>query len=340
MTSDDHSSIIRISNVLNLTRQEFTVIEKHILHCILKDLKEQQSLLILDVENKEPISLVIDASDVLKNSKNTTPLRDALKKITTRNLFFDFSKPKSEYFGSITPFSYASYEAKQGTKAKINIDINYKCKKLFLELAKGYTNLQLDAIITLKSEYSIRMYELISMFLRQGAWTVKIEKLRDLLNLEQTKYKNYGMFEKRILLYSQKELWEHCNLHFEWEIAEKKGKKITALTFHIKERDKQERVELNEEIKQTIDYVKSLSPIQVANTYNMIMSKYNLSQKQADYIFTDNNRLNEFIRVDLIIEDKIVRGKAPIDRTKYLAKSLGLDKVKFKESQVNKELFR
>jgi plasmid replication initiation protein len=147
------------------------------------------------------------------------------------------------------------------------------------------------------------------------------------------------MFEKRILLYSQKELWEHCNLHFEWEIAEKKGKKITALTFHIKERDKQERIELSEEIKQTIDYVKSLSPIQVANTYNMITSKYNLSQKQADYIFTDNNRLNEFIRVDLIIEDKIVRGKAPIDRTKYLAKSLGLDKVKFTISKNSENLF-
>jgi hypothetical protein len=43
--------------------------------------------------------------------------------------------------------------------------------------------------------------------------------------------------------------------------------------------------------------------------------------------------------VDLIIEDKIVRGKAPIDRTKYLAKSLGLDKVKFTISKNSKNLF-
>ena len=56
----------------------------------------------------------------------------------------------------------------------------------------------------------------------------------------------------------KKELWEHCNLYFEWEIAAKKGKKITALTFHIKERDKQERIELAEEIKATQNFIATL----------------------------------------------------------------------------------
>ena len=328
--------IVRVSNVLNFTRQEFSTLEKHIYLFTILTLKEHQGLN-LELNLNETIQVEFSAS-VLKET-NRERIKEALDKITSKKIHFDNSTKGKEYFGYIIPFSYANYSAVNGRESSICIDINSRAKKLFLELANGYTTMDIKAIISLKSNYSIRMYELISQYLNQGSWTVSIENLRSLLNLEHTKYKNYGMFEKRILLYSQKELWEHCNLHFEWEIAEKKGKKITALTFHIKERDKQERVELNEEIKQTIDYVKSLSPIQVANTYNMIMSKYNLSQKQADYIFTDNNRLNEFIRVDLIIEDKIVRGKAPIDRTKYLAKSLGLDKVKFTISKNSKNLF-
>ncbi len=35
-------SIVRISNILNLTRQEFSVIEKHIIHVMLKEIKENQ----------------------------------------------------------------------------------------------------------------------------------------------------------------------------------------------------------------------------------------------------------------------------------------------------------
>jgi plasmid replication initiation protein len=325
--------------MLNLTRQEFSTMEKHIFHLVLKGVKSDQSFHVENIDTDLPLKIIIPASDILKQSKNTEQLKSAIKKITSRNVYFDFSKPDEEYFGSFTPFTYAKYSAKKGVKSFVEIHVNYVCKKLFLELAEGYTNLELDAILNLKSQHSIRMYELISMYFSQKKWTISLDKLKSLLGLKPTQYPNFTTFKTYILEYSKKELWEHCNLHFEWEVAEKKGKKITALTFHIKERNKQERIELNEEIKQTIDYVKSLSPIQVANTYNMITSKYSLSQKQADYIFTDTNRLNEFIRIDLIIEDKIAKGNPPKDRTKYLAKSLGLDKIKFKESEKKGDLF-
>ena len=127
----------------------------------------------------------------------------------------------------------------------------------------------------------------------------------------------------------KKELWEHCNLYFEWEIAAKKGKKITALTFHIKERDKQERIELSEEIRATQNFIATLSPADISHKSHLLTQSYSLTKEQVEYIMTNRNVFNDFVRIDIIIEDMIAKGKPPKDRTKYLAKSLGLDKIKF-----------
>ena len=328
----EDKSVVRISNVLNLTRQEFSVMERHILHCLIHELKVNQGFHIKNLDDFSPIIIKINSVDVLRNSKNIGALKDAIKKITTRSVFFDFSKDGDDYFGSIAPFTFANYIAKKGSKGEIQIDINYKCKKLFLELAEGYTNLLLDAILSLKSEYSIRMYELMSMYQNQGSWTVKLDDLRGLVGLQPLEYKNYGMFEKRILIYSQKELWEHCGLHFEWAIAQKERKKITALTFTIRTKDKQEKAQVNADIKATMDYINQFTPKEIAEKSNILMTQYTLSAEQKDYILSDTSIFNEFIRIHAIIENMIERNKPPKDRTKYLAKSLGLDKVKFKKN--------
>lgn len=327
------NSIVRISNVLNLTRQEFSVVEKHLFHFIMHELKENQGFHLPNIDNREPLEVVIEANKVMKNSYNKQVIKDAIKKITSRNIFFDFSKPNEDYFGSLNPFPFAKYHAVRGKSSFIHIEIHHSCKRLFLELAKGYTNLDLQSILTLKSEYSIRMYELMSMYLNQGSWTVKVDELRTLFNLKPTQYKNFAMFEKRILTYSQNELWEHCNIHFEWSIAAKERKKITALTFKIVNREKQERKELNENIASTQNFILQLSNREIADKFQIAAQKYSLSEAQLNYIFSNTEVFNEFVRLDLIIEDKISKGNPPKDRTKYLAKSIGLDKVSFSKKK-------
>lgn len=333
VSTPQDSSIVRISNVLNLTRQEFTVVEKHLFHFIMHELKENQGFHLPNIDSREPLEVIIEANKVMKNSYNKQVIKDAIRKITSRNVFFDFSKPGEDYFGSLNPFPFAKYHAKNGKTSYIHIEIHHSCKKLFLELAKGYTNLDLQSILTLKSEYSIRMYELMSMYLNQGSWTVQVSELRTLFNLKPTQYKNFAMFEKRILSYSQAELWEHCNIHFEWSIATKERKKITALTFTIVNRTKQERRELNQSITRTQDYIQQLSSREIIDKFQIAAQKYSLSEAQLNHIFSNKEMFNEFVRLDLIIEDKISKGKPPKDRTKYLAKSIGLDKISFSKKK-------
>lgn len=310
-------SIIRISNVLNLTRQEFTSTEKYIFLNTLLKLKNLQGFNL--EQDKEIVEIQILSSSLKETNKQR--IRQAVDKITSRKIYFE--RPLEDKFGYIVPIPVAIYE-----KGTITIQIMPIVKKIFLELANGYTEADLKAILNLTSIYAIRLYELLSQYSNKKTWKISLEKLRELLNIPN-KYKDFRQFRLHILEYSQKELAEHCNLFFTWEIAQKERKKITALTFYIKTKEQQQKEEINEEIKYTIDFVKQLNPAEIAQRFHWASSKYTLTSNQLDYILSNPDMFNEFIRIDLIIESMIEKGNPPKDRTKYLAKSLGLDKVKF-----------
>lgn len=316
-------SIVRISNLLNFTRQEFDVYEQRLLILIIEFLKHKQGIGV-DIEEGKNLEVSLNYADFEKDISSNR-LKKLANTITSQKIHYEVSEDKWTY---LVLFPMVSYES-----GELKVTIIDKALKYLLELAKGYTNIDKQSIFSLKSSVSMRMYELLSSFKNVGVWTVKIEELREFLNLSHNQYINFKDFRIRVLEYSQRELWEHCNLHFEWEVAAKQRKRITALTFHIRERDKQERIELNEEIEATKDYLKSLSPADISQKANWVIKKYKLSENQQKYILNNTDVFNEFVKVDLIIEDMISKGNPPRNKTSYLAKSLGLDKVKFPKSK-------
>lgn len=315
--SSNEQSIVKITNLLNFTRQEFDVLGQRLMVLIFEKLKHQQQF------NAKAQSIELTFNFIDFQERNVERLKELADKITSKKIFFEVAQ---DDWGFIVPIYYASY--RNGT---FKIIIAPEVSKYFLDIA-GYTNLDKKAIFALSSQYSIRMYELLSAFVNKETWTIEVNKLRELLGLGHTQYKNFRHFEKYILEYSQKELWEHCEIFFEWEIAQKERKKITALTFTIKTKEKQEKAQVNADIKATMDYISRFTPKEIAEKSNILMIQYALSTEQKDYILSNTDIFNEFIRIHAIIENMIEKSNPPKDRTKYLAKSLGLDKVKFKKT--------
>ncbi|OZI06994.1 hypothetical protein BWI93_16915, partial [Siphonobacter sp. BAB-5385] len=268
-------SLIHISNSLNLTKQEFTTVEKHILLITLLHLKNRQGF---GVNVDDKLVVTFPATDIKET--NLVRIKESLDKITSRKIFFDESTKSKDYFGYIVPFTYANYEAKVGAHSTITVELNNRCNKLFLELANGYTTTDLQTILSLKSVHAIRMYELLMMYRKKNEWVIEIDRLKGLLGLNLTAYKSFTDFETRILKYTQKELSERCGLYFDWEIAAKERKKITTLKFVIQEAEGLEREQLAEETSKTIDYVTSLGDVQVANKVRSACQKYTLTEKQ------------------------------------------------------------
>jgi len=326
MTLDNPQSIVNISNALNLTKQEFSILEKHIFLLSLWQLKSSQVYDKGADESKEPIVIQIPIKDLKET--NISRIREALDKLSSRKIYFEDTKTK-DHFAFRVPFPSADYFGKERSYGYIELKLNSDCKKLFLELSKGYTKTDIHAVFSLKSTYSIRMYELMSMNAKSGSWTVELEKLKFFLGLDLSKYKSFTQFETNVLKYSQKELWEHCDIHFEWSIAEKNRKKITALTFHIRSRNNQENREMKEEAEGQTAWADKLTPLEIRDYVSRIQHMYTFTADQREYIIEHRPVFSEFVRLNSIIETKIEQGKPVLNRTAYIAKSLNFNTLKF-----------
>jgi plasmid replication initiation protein len=324
---ENPQSIVNISNILNLTRQEFSILEKHLFLLTLWKLKSFQVYDKAVSESNDPLTIHIPIKELKET--NISRIKEALNKITSRKIYFEDNTRNKEHFGYRVPFPSADYIAKERSYAYVELRLNPDCKNLFLELSKGYTKTDIHAVFSLKSTYSIRMYELMTMNAKHGSWTVELEKLKYWIGLDQSKYKSFTQFEMNILEYSQRELWEHCNIHFEWEIAAKERKKITALTFHITTRVNQENRELSEIAGEQTAWANNLSPSEIRDHFLRVQHSYTFTKDQQEYILSNKKVFSEFVRMHAIIETKIEQGKPVLNRTAYMARSLKFDTIKF-----------
>ena len=95
-----------------------------------------------------------------------------------------------------------------------------------LNLSKGYTKLNKAEAISLKTIYSKRIYELICQYSDTGWFTISIEKLRHILDLEE-KYSRIYDLKKWILSPSIKDISAKTRFNVTYEM----GKKTESIKF-------------------------------------------------------------------------------------------------------------
>ena len=107
-------------------------------------------------------------------------------------------------------------------------------KPYMLKLNTMFTQYKLANILSMKSKYSPRIYEILKCneFKRQGYIEIEIEELRKLLKVDNL-YPLYADFKKRVLQQAQKELTKLSDISFEFEEI-KTSRSVTSIKFLIK----------------------------------------------------------------------------------------------------------
>ncbi|TCO70679.1 replication initiation protein [Marinisporobacter balticus] len=106
-------------------------------------------------------------------------------------------------------------------------------KPFMINLKKHFTSYQLKNIVSLRSTYSIRIYEILKQYQTIGERTIKIEKLREILGIGDKQYPRYSNFKQKVLKVAYKEISENTDVSFEFEEI-KLGRKIDKIKFIIK----------------------------------------------------------------------------------------------------------
>ena len=193
-----------------------------------------------DSINEEYIFKVKDFQELtgLKRKDLYCAVKEALKELLEKPLHI----PTDNGFIMCNWISGGQYVESQG---EVRFMIYPKLRPYLLEAQKKFLKYKLENILNLRSNYSIRMYEILKDWLelnqRYGNKSEKIislKELREMLEIPQSyNYGGKGGIKDRILNKSKQELAEHTDILFDYEEI-KTGRKVTHLKFIITENPK------------------------------------------------------------------------------------------------------
>jgi plasmid replication initiation protein len=176
-------------------------------------------------------ALVLSAADYanLLGVNTKSIYRDGVKIATalmSRALVIE--SPEKDEWIVCNWFSFMSYK-----KGKFYIKPHEIIIPHVLHLKSHFTQYQLSIILSLKSKYSIRLYELLCQYKSIGKRVFEYTELREKLGIAATELKQFTHFKSRVLDIAQKEICSKTDLSFDWTPIQK-GRLYSHIEFKIK----------------------------------------------------------------------------------------------------------
>ena len=126
------------------------------------------------------------------------------------------------------------YLDEKSGQVTIEVDCNPKLKPAFFDIARnGYVRYQLKNIISLKSQYSVRLYPKLKD--RPFGWTVSVAELREMLGATATSYDVFKDFNKHVLQKAVKEINDITDITVTTENV-RKGRSVESIRFKVTEK--------------------------------------------------------------------------------------------------------
>ncbi len=223
----DNRSMVREANELIEAKYILDTWEARIFHSAISQIKpsdvdfQKYKVYIKDIETKYGI----------KDKDMYRRIRDAAKSLRGKEIIIPYRYDEGMghlVTGLIT--SYGGLDDSDG--AFVMIELHPDLKPYLLMLKKRFTQYNLLFLMKMQSRYSRRIYKLLKQYQTIGKRKFTIERLRELLCIEDGVYAKYSHFKRRVVLKAQEDLEEMTDIRFTFD-EHKRGRSVAALTFYI-----------------------------------------------------------------------------------------------------------
>lgn len=193
--------------------------------------------------------------------------------------------------------SSARYKTGNGV---VVLKFDSSLKPYMLQLKELYTSYKLENILSLRSKYSLRLFEVLKSNQFKKVWIVELEELKKILGVTEKSYSVYQNIKNRIVIQAQKELKEKTDIEFDFEEI-KTGRKVTSLKFYIhSNKTKNKNTKAIDEVSVTIE--EDFEVDITSEIKNIIKSTCNehISEKAANEIYKvalDNKNYNNALEL-------------------------------------------
>ncbi|MCX4361594.1 MAG: replication initiation protein [Mucispirillum schaedleri] len=311
---EESKSVIK-SNKLILARFKMTTYEQKIILLCISKIKRNAKKTGTDKFNNN-LFFALEAKEI-SDFLNVNPrtLYKDLDLISNKLMRYEIEirDDEKKFFEKIRPFPYSKYEA-----GKFYLRIEQSMEEYLLELKDRFTMYDINNIRRLKSNYSLRIYEILKSYEWVNEYVFNIEEFKQIIGvsivkdgkIENDLYNRYYDFKKYVLLVAQKELTDNTDISFTFEEI-RKGRKVDKIKFYItankkenegkqsskfkkskEEKKRQKQNESNVDMDDLVDQLREIikeplktkeykSILQAAdNNIKLIEQKYQIAQKQ------------------------------------------------------------
>ncbi|MCD3218136.1 replication initiation protein [Clostridium botulinum C] len=239
------NNIVVKSNKLIEASYRLTITEQKILYMIIAMIKPS------DKDFREYEFKVSDFINLLgiKGQNKYSTLKDVTRLLRSRTFTLKTIDKSIEIQTGWV--SSALYKNNEG---KVVFYLDPILKPFLLQLQSKFTSMKLENLMQLRSIYSTRIYELLKQYQNIKKRTLTIAELREILVIDENKYKLYHQLKQRVLLQSQKEINEKTDIKFTFEEI-KTGRKVTELRFFIEQKNekKEHKKMQNKQVVDTLE---------------------------------------------------------------------------------------
>ena len=168
-----------------------------------------------------------DICDITPDSSYSY-LKEVTKKLRDKSFFVRINDHEEILLSWL---STCRYNRKQGT---ITLRICEDMRPFLLELKKQFTSYHLINVLSFKSKYSIRLYELMKSYSYLGKMSVGVDELKERLDAQN--YINFKDFRVKVLEMAVWEINKYSDIYVTYETVAR-GRKIVELKFTIEPND-------------------------------------------------------------------------------------------------------
>lgn len=183
-----------------------------------------------------------------ENGKNYADIKATLKRLSDRSMWLEIGDEEV----------LCRWLAKVRTNKKsgiVHVRIDEDLAPYLFDLQEKFLSYGLVNVLAMKSQFSIRLYELLKSYLikQSVTKTFDLDELKRLLMVENVKsYSDFSLFRKKVLEIAEREINNFTDIHVSWQTV-KKGKKVTAVTFRAVLKSPLERYQANRGVYAELD---------------------------------------------------------------------------------------
>lgn len=215
--------VIKANNLIQKTRFNLSTVEQKTILYIISKIKPETK------EFEEYNFSIIEYCKICgidyKNGGNYKYIKQKLKSLRDKSIWIEL-EDKTE-----TTLSWIEKVFINKQNGTIRIKIDNMMKPYLLQLQNHFTQYELFYVLSMKSQYSIKIYELLKSYQYLNRKQFDIEELKKTLCAEN--YKRFPDFKSRVLDIAMKEINMFSDINILYEIK-KEGKKYAKLEFIIK----------------------------------------------------------------------------------------------------------